>query len=136
MSPLNPDRAVRQVVVDLAALHPDDVGAILDELDSEERRKIEGLLREYEGVADIQQTSPERPQIRFDSSQLSPWLVERLGSSPTVSHEMTSQAHQVLSECAIRLCPPVGVEAIPAAEVATGMLSRLFSGFPRNRKSP
>jgi|GEM_PF-1950284 len=134
MSPLNHDRAVRQVVVDLAGLHPDDVGAILDELDSEERRKIEGLLREYEGASDVQKTSPERRPTLFDGSQLSPWLVERLGSSPAVSYAMTQQARHVLSECAIQLCPPVDIKTVPASDAPDGILGRLVSRFSRNRQ--
>jgi hypothetical protein len=79
MPPPAPDRAVRRLVADLAATRPEDIEAILDELDDGQRSRVRTLLGEYLGAhqAPAAGMPVERPRPVVIEG-LSPWLAARL----------------------------------------------------------
>ncbi len=121
---LQPDRALRRLVADLAVLHPDDVSAVLQGLDPRERGTVEALLREY--VAHFEQAPAKVSDIRahYDLSRLSPWLVDRI---ETADFAVTAQARQALRDVAVRIFPMASVTALPSAQKRPTFLARMSS---------
>jgi hypothetical protein len=109
-----PDRQLRRMVVDLAALHGDDVAAVLEQLDPEQRRKVETLLKEFSafGFGDAAASSPS-----IDTARVSSWLIERTVASAS----MTASARAALLRCATQLYP-----APPSAKRARPTLFARF----------
>jgi hypothetical protein len=95
----DPDTAIRRLVAELASLHADDIGAILDGLAAAERQAIEGLLQEY---ADQFQPAPGAP---YDLTQLSAWLQQLAREASAKSSMMTPVAQQALLGCITALYP-------------------------------
>lgn len=99
-----PDRELRRMVVELAALRADDVKAVLDRLDVPQRRKVEALLREFSefgfgGSAAV--LSPRADAI--DEARLSSWLLGRTDDGGNA--RMTPLACSTLRDAALRLYP-------------------------------
>jgi hypothetical protein len=74
------DRALRRLVADLASLAPDDVEAILGELEPGQRARTQALLAHYIGAS----PTLAAPSVDDDAHRLaatpglSPWLAARL----------------------------------------------------------
>lgn len=125
MSSPAPDRALRQMVVDLATLHADDVAAVLSEFDAGQRATIEGLLRDFSGFGFIEQM-PAPAAVAYDPSLLSPWLVRRLEAE---GGETTARTRDALRDCASRLAPPVAAPSQPRPRATLrGRLGSLMTG--------
>lgn len=95
------DRDLRQLVVRLAALLPEDREAVLGGLDPRQRPVVERLLREFMGEAE-----PEPPPVPVpgcDTLKLSPWLAERMSDQSCA--KMTPHAREALRAGAIALYP-------------------------------
>jgi hypothetical protein len=105
MSQPGRDRELRRMVVDLAALQPDDREAVLSDLALDHRGTIERLLRELLGFGFEEQALPAAPAPEYDRSSLSPWLIQRLDAD---SADVTGHARKTLHDCAKRICttPP------------------------------
>jgi hypothetical protein len=96
-----PDHTLRRLVADLALANHDDVAAILDVLEPDERQSIETLLAEFYG--DSAAVGPPTESV-LDQSRLSSWLLEALDDR-TAERRMTEHAQGVLRECAVRHFP-------------------------------
>ena len=89
------DRAIRRLVVRLSGLEPDDLTAVLNELEPAQRATVEMLLSDYLSKQGVARADPY-------VSHLSPWLTERI----TGGHGgMTDHARTALQTCAARLFP-------------------------------
>lgn len=76
MSRRRRERALRQVVADLARLHPDDVEAILGALEPAEKARIEALAAGLAGGPPREPAPPEEPTWSYEG--VSPWLLDRI----------------------------------------------------------
>jgi len=85
-----PERALRREIARLAAFDPDDLAAVLDELDPHHRLRVEALLREL-----------LTPTVSGPGSGFAPWVDARLAGGG----EMTEEARRLLARCAARLAP-------------------------------
>lgn len=106
MSQRGRDRELRRMIVDLAALHSDDLEAVLSDLPPNHRSTIERLLREFLGFGfDFGEQALPTPAPEYDRSRLSPWLIQRLDAD---SADVTAHARKTLGDCAKRICatPP------------------------------
>jgi hypothetical protein len=103
---LVPDTAVRDLVAELASLHPEDVAAILSNLDSDERQAIESYLQEHVGQFEVAVAASESA-VLFDVSRLSVWLGAHLHAAGSGT-AMTAHARASLQACAARLFPAAG----------------------------
>lgn len=119
-----PDRALRRLVVELAALHAEDVRAVLAELDPAQRPKVEALLQEFSdfGFAEKLVPAPDNG-VAIDSARLSPWLVGRCNGSDAA---MTAHSRAVLLACAGRLYPAPRAEAPVKRQSGFAALTRPF----------
>lgn len=113
-----PDRALRRVIVELAALDAADRDAILAELDPAQRDKVEALLAENAGIA-----LPAPPPHDDDGDAfagLSPAFAERVRTGAG----MTPDALAALRTCAAEILPR---HAAPAAigRVRPSLLDRI-----------
>lgn len=74
------DKTLRRMVTELAMASPEDVEAILDELDTRARQRVETLLAEYRGevipLPNASRVTAAAEPIAIDG--LSPWLAARL----------------------------------------------------------
>lgn len=116
------DRGLRRLVADLTELHADDMAAILDTLDADERRRVEILLRAYTGGDEV------RPAMAraYDGAVFSPWLTRRLESG----EGMTPHAYHALQSSAAKL-HPLSETVAPRADTARpSLLARLVSALP------
>jgi hypothetical protein len=95
---------LRRVVSDLAALHSDDLDAVLEKFGAEERESILALMQDYAAQFDAQPVTP-KPTQAHDLSRLSPWLARRAGDGEMFDCTMTAQARRLLRDCAMRLHP-------------------------------
>lgn len=100
------ENGLRTLVTELAALHAEDVAAILATLSEGERQAVESCLDEH--LSRFEFALATRSAAPFDATRLSPWLSSRLQAPETGDDPMTSQARQALLACAIRLYPPAG----------------------------
>lgn len=128
MSQPAPDHALRRMVADMAALHADDMAAILNELHAGGRQTVEGLLHDYASYADIGEAPVPGDRIAYDASKLSPWLIQRLQAADEPGYDMTAQVRHALRDCVTRLYPASSA-AIPGARRRlrgrkTGMFSQ------------
>lgn len=89
------DRAIRRLVVRLAGLQPDDLTAVLNELEPAQRATVEMLLSDYLTKQGVPRADPY-------VSHLSPWLTERIAGT---QGSMTDHARTALQACAARLFP-------------------------------
>lgn len=97
------ERELRRMVVDLAALLPEDREAVLSELDASQRRVLEDMLREFGGEALAGEAVAPDAVAGCDASKFSPWLVERMAE--TSSAATTAEARKALHDCAVALYP-------------------------------
>lgn len=132
MQPRRPDRALRTIVVQLASLRQDDVEAILDALDTGERRQVEMLLAEYAGKGEAF-PGGNSVRARLEATGLSPWLADRLERADEYcSGAMTPAAIAALQDCARDLFAPVG-DATSSPNDRPSLLARIGSLFSRQR---
>jgi len=85
-----PERALRREIARLSAFDPDDLAAVLDELEPRHRLRVEALLREL-----------LIPATAGRESGFAPWVDARLAGGG----EMTEEARRLLARCAARLAP-------------------------------
>lgn len=95
----DPDSAIRKIVAEVAALHAEDVSAILDSLAAADRQAVEALLQEY-----ADQFRPA-PSVPYDLTQLSVWLQKIAQEATGKSTTMTPLAQQALLGCITALYP-------------------------------
>ena len=113
---MQPDRALRRLIADLADLPAKDQASILDMLEPAQRGRITVLMREYSGTsADAASSVLMRP----DTSALSPWLAHRVQAG----EDMTDEAAALLRECAEALFPRQPASGSPRG-VGLGRLIR------------
>ena len=98
MSLNNPDRALRRIVADLAALHPEDIWELLDGLEPGHRNSVEGLLRDYTGLGE--EEAPYGHELA--AVHLSGWLRSRL--DPNCA-DVTEHARDALQRATAQLFP-------------------------------
>lgn len=111
------ERELRRMVVDLAALLPEDREAVLGELDVAQRRMLEDMLREFNGESLAAETVSADAVAGCDASKFSPWLVERMsGESASAT---AAEARKALHDCAVALYPRTEVLREP------GLFSRV-----------
>ena len=116
MPPATSSRELRRIVADLAVLQPNDVAAVVRELDPEQRKTVERLLREFSGIA-----AP--PVVEgCDTTRLSSWLARRLWPDSSDA-AMTDKARDALRDCAIALFPA------PPGRHRVGLFARLASAI-------
>lgn len=103
MSSRNND--LRRLIVELAALHEDDVVSVLGQLSAKQREKVEALRREFSefglGARRLPDNASE-PQV--DPTRVSAWLLARMDFDDPETH-MTPYARKALRDCAARLYP-------------------------------
>ncbi len=90
------ESALRRMVADLAAMHGEDIVAVLRELEPDRRQAVEALLQEYAGGSAI--------STAYDPTRLSPWMCGLLDVSPG---NMTADTLEALKQCAVQLYPLV-----------------------------
>jgi hypothetical protein len=93
MPPRPPERALRRLVAELAALRPADREAVLSELEEAPRTTLQALLdayREFEQGS----PSPRGPKTRtiVNLSGLSPWLAMRLDAAVSTDPTLVASA--------------------------------------------
>lgn len=77
--PLPPsDRALRRLVAEVAGAAPEDLQAILDELEPAQRERVLQLLRGYAGAPDAGAMTAGSATLRRVVDGASPWLAARL----------------------------------------------------------
>ena len=103
MPRLKPE-ALRRMVSDLAAMHVDDIAAILGDLEPAERQVVEDLLREHASYFEATPGS-DTPSEEFDAARLSPWLLQRLRGEDRFVMSITGEARQALFDAAARAVP-------------------------------
>ena len=113
-----PDRALRRMIADLAALHPDDAAGVLSALEPDARARTEALLREYAATVDGR---PAGDASAYDPTRLSPWLVQRADSAQGAEFQMTADTHQALRASVMRLYPLPQ----PVIDARPGLFSRM-----------
>jgi len=100
----NPDAAVRAIATELAALHVEDSAAILAALNERERKIIEQFVRVHIGGFQEALAVSSAGAV-YDSSRLSPWLIQQLQSVRQQGGTMTPMARQALLDCVAKLHP-------------------------------
>jgi len=85
-----PERLLRREIARLARRDPDDLAALLDELDPPHRARVEALLRQL-----------VLPDVPVDDAPFAPWIGERLAGGGV----MTEEARRLLARCAARIAP-------------------------------
>ena len=101
------DTGMQVIVAELAALHADDIAAILSALSTYERRAVEEELRGYIARFENSLASPSK-SATYDLFQLSPWLSQQLQATSRDDCGMTVLARQTLVDCVTRLYPARG----------------------------
>lgn len=150
MPPRATDRALRQLVAELASADPTDVEAVLDGLSAERRARVKVLLSDY---LSPQATPVQRASIP-DTGDLSPWLAARVeaasrphgldglvrGETPRTSSatslgggrfSLTAEAAAALGDAARRMASPRPVKADAPATAPMAWLRRLAGGASR-----
>ena len=122
MSQPAPDLVLRRLVAQLAVLHPDDVGAVLEELDVKERRRVEVLLLSYAGGGAKQEAPVAKPD--YDRSRVSAWLRVRIDAS---QQDVTPHARETLSHLAKQLFP--ASDEVKTARSPPSLVSRMVSAL-------
>lgn len=107
-----PEPALRRLVSRLAALHADDLAAILSELDARQRGTVEKLLEEHASVfGDLKLVAATEPDA-LDAAHLSPWLAQRVRGDGVTLAEATRKALRELAQASRkgseRLAPLTG----------------------------
>ena len=102
----DPDATLRALIAELAALHADDVAAVLGALSETERQVIEARLDQH--AAPFEVALAAGAAAPFDAAKISAWLASRLEMPAAGNDTMTAQARQTLLACAIRLYPAGG----------------------------
>jgi len=126
MPPRPADRALRRILAELAATTTEDVEAVLDILEDDQRRRVAELLAAYiGGEAPPEPPVRPRPPAAPRLPGLSPWLALRmrlalkLDDKPPATRSvwlgppargqvvaMTPTAMKALAACAAGLAPP------------------------------
>lgn len=114
-----PDRALRRLVVDLAARQPEDIASVLGLLDEAQRKIVEDMLREFSNFG-LKENQPSNIGS-IDTQRLSPWLAECIFSDHSA---MTDASRRVLRDCAARLYPA----PVQQRRASQGWFGRLFAG--------
>lgn len=73
-----PDRALRRAVADLARLHPDDLGMILDALEPAEKARIDALVAEFSARPAPRPAAEPEAEPVWAYEGVSPWLRARI----------------------------------------------------------
>jgi hypothetical protein len=139
MPPARSDRALRRLVAELARAHPDDVAAVLAELEPTPRERVQALIGAYLGQAPPEQVVETlEPQAAEAADALglglSPWLARRVrgeeapdGGRSADASRMTQTAQSALRAAAEELAP---------AHAASGPLPPLTASPARPRRRP
>lgn len=135
MSPRPPDQALRRMVAELAATTPDDVAAILAELDLPQRRRVEALLADYLGEPAEAAPAPPPPSVH-KAAGLSPWLAARIEGAPDETIRMTPAARDALRACAAGLEPEAPPQAPAPVAREPGLLERAGRILLRRETAP
>jgi DNA-binding transcriptional ArsR family regulator len=98
-----PEVAIRRIIAELAALHADDLAAILDVLNAGERKTVEDLLRDHVGRFEAA-LAPIGNAAGYDASQLSQWLSGHL-LADSADDKMTPLGRQTLLASVGAQCP-------------------------------
>jgi hypothetical protein len=98
---MSSERDLRGVIAELAALHPDDLAAVLELLDTDGRKRIEVQLAEWSPFKPVEQRV-QAVAPRFDEQRVSPWLVARMWGR---DGKTTQQTRDRLLAHAVRLYP-------------------------------
>jgi len=106
VSTLVPDRVLRRMIVDLAALPAEEIEAVLAELDPQQRARVERLVQEFLGFGFVEPAAVEEKKA-FDKTAFSPWLLQRLDSADT-EFRLTERARAALQDAALELYPVRG----------------------------
>jgi hypothetical protein len=106
------------MIVELAALQPHDLAAILGELDQRQRTSVERLLQDFLGFG-LGDPEPPQREKSFDRSRFSPWLLQRLEEEDGAVR-LSDATRAALRVCAGDLYP------ISAARRPNGKQSGLF----------
>ncbi len=118
------DRELRLLVSTLAGFHPDDAARVLDDLDSDQRRRVDVLLMEFGGTGARDMAPPIEPTPNFDRSRFSSWLIDLLDDTNAV---ITPLARERLRAAAVRHCPLADANASARrAGLATRMVAHLW----------
>jgi hypothetical protein len=133
MSTGRADRALRRAIADLAILRSDDISAILDALDADERSRVQRLLHAYTGRSN--EISPADAVTDLVAAGLSLWLVECLEKScEGHKQSMTSGARAALKDCAHALFAPAANGGQPQKS-GLSLFGRIESLFVREGSS-
>lgn len=104
MPPRPSDRALRKLVADLADRPKADILAVLGDLGSAERGRVERLMAEFRGEPVGSTARAARPVAVANVEGLSPWLAERLRTAAdgvlTTDFVMTARAVDALKVAA------------------------------------
>jgi hypothetical protein len=102
MAMLRPDEAIRTIVAELAALHPEDQRAILGALGETERQTVELFLREYGKLFD---TAFINSPADYDPARLSDWMQQLLQRNAEKRGSMSPLALETLLKCVAAIHP-------------------------------
>ena len=134
------DRALRRAVSRLGRLHPDDVEAILGELDPGERTRIDALIAGFAGRPLPVEAPPaagaaEEEEPQWVSESVSPWLLARIdpddrraGRSPPEFVLMTEAGSAALRAAAEPVRRPANPAGGGKARSLLDQAWRLFAG--------
>jgi hypothetical protein len=101
MSSASSERALRRLVAELAEAAPEDVEAVLEGLQPDQRAQVRSLLMSYSGEPPADQPAPARRKVETEDLRLSPWLRARLRASDAgEGFAMTTAAGQALRHAA------------------------------------
>jgi len=129
----DPDRALRRQVARLARARPEDIEAVLAELDPGRRRAVEALLAPQAGrPARAPAAAVARPDPPLAIAGLAPALSERLAQAGRGEGPMTRAAADALRASAKEMLD-LGLALSPPAEapLPATVLSRLRAGLSR-----
>ena len=121
MSSLPSDRALRRLVAEIAMAGPDDIRAILDDLEPAQRVRVERMLAGLAGESEVRrtpvQTSIDRPAL---PDGLSPALMHRLGRDATEhGHVIEGQASKSFAMTTLALTTLQSCAAVMASQQAS-----------------
>ena len=153
MPPRPTDRALRGLVARLASKRPEDIRAILDELDPAQHQQIDRLLADYAG-SPVKRPGAGEPESAEPGipDGLSSWLIARLKAAPHQTHgpdgvgddvlhlgdsfSMTGPAVEALKVAAARMQPTVRAQAVQRNGGLWSLLDDLWRGRSSWRASP
>ena len=136
MPPIVTDKALRQLVAELATTTPEDMAAVLGMLDARSGAQVRALLAAYAGVEELPEVEPEVTGV--NTSGLSDWLAARTLGRPLGSgdaYQITPHTLDVLRHFAAAMPrqhrPAPGASQRPATK-GRESFGLLLSPFGRN----